>query len=146
MWRLTSRAGSGPGTGRFRTGFITARNVDGRAVGSLVAIDWPAMLRSPIVRLVDLCARHAWPVIILALALTCFSGVYAARHFAIKTDPNDLFPPTLAWTERALAYMKAFPQRDILVVVDAPTEEFADAAAAKLTADLTADHEHFRTV
>jgi len=104
------------------------------------------MLRSPVVRLVDLCARHAWPVIILALALTCFSGVYAARHFAIKTDPNDLFPPTLAWTERASAYMKAFPQRDILVVVDAPTEEFADAAAAKLTAALAADHEHFRTV
>src|SRR5258708_1210682 len=42
--------------------------------------------------------------------------------------------------------MKAFPQRDILVVVDAPSQEFADAAAAKLTAVLAGDHEHFSTV
>src|SRR5260370_23559656 len=104
------------------------------------------MLRSPIVRLVDFCARFPWPVIILALALTAFTADYAARHFAIKTDINDLFPPTLPWTERASAFMKAFPQRDILIVVDAPTREFADAASAKLAAVLAADHEHFRTV
>ncbi len=104
------------------------------------------MLKSPIVRLVDFCARCPWPVIILALALTAFSADYAARHFAIKTDINDLFPPNLSWTERASAFMKAFPQRDILVVVEAPTAEFADAASAKLAAVLAADHEHFRTV
>src|SRR5882762_7625265 len=104
------------------------------------------MLRSPIVRLVDFCARFPWPGIICALAVTASSADYAARHFAIKTDINDLFPPTLAWTERASAFMKAFPQRDILVVIDAPTPEFADAAAGKLTAALATDQEHFRTV
>ena len=104
------------------------------------------MLSSPIVRLVDLCARFAWPVIVLALALTAFSADYAARHFAIKTDVNDLFPPTLPWAERATAFMKAFPQRDILVVIDAPTAEFADAASTKLAAVLQADHEHFQAV
>src|SRR5229473_2406879 len=104
------------------------------------------MLSSPIVRLVDFCARFPWPVIVLALALTAASADYAARHFAIKTDTNDLFPPTLPWTERASAFMKAFPQRDILVVVEAPTAEFADAASAKLAAVLATDHEHFRTV
>src|SRR5947208_13111 len=81
-----------------------------------------------------------------ALALSALCGDYAARHFAIKTDINNLFPSTLPWTQRASAYMKAFPQRDILAVVDAPTPEFADAAAAKLTAVLAGDHEHFRTV
>src|SRR5579864_5266774 len=104
------------------------------------------MLRSPIVRLVDLCARHAWPVILLVLALSVFSGVYAARHFAIKTDINDLFPRDLPWTERAFSFMRAFPQGDIIVVVEAPTAEFADAAAAKLTAALRADHTHIKAV
>src|SRR5258708_9892818 len=104
------------------------------------------MLRSPIVRLVDFCARFPWPVILCALAVTGVCGDYAARHFAIKTDINDLFPPTLPWTQRAAGYMKAFPQRDILVVVDAPSSEFADAAAAKLASVLAADHDHFRTV
>ena len=127
-------------------GFYCSRKLDDRADDARVAVNRQTMLRSPIVRLVDFCARFPWPVIILALALTASSADYAARHFAIKTDVNDLFPPTLPWTERASAFMKAFPQRDILVVVDAPTPEFADAAAAKLAAVLAGDHEHFRTV
>src|SRR5437867_4478866 len=102
--------------------------------------------RPPLVRLVDLCARHPWPVIILALGLAGYCGDYAARHFAIKTDINDLFPKTLPWTERAHAYMKAFPQRDITVVVEAPSAEFADMAAATLAGALASDHDHFRSV
>jgi len=53
------------------------------------------MLRSPIVRLVELCTRHAWPVIMLSAALACFCGVYTARHFAIATDIKQLFPTEL---------------------------------------------------
>jgi hopanoid biosynthesis associated RND transporter like protein HpnN len=102
--------------------------------------------RSPLVAVVDWCAGHAWLVIALAVALTGVSGVYAARQFAIKTDINDLFPPDLPWIARAFAYMNAFPPRDILVVVEAPTPEFADAAAAKLGHALAADQEHFRAV
>ena len=56
---------------------------------------------------------------------------------------NDLFPPTLPWTARALGFMRTFPQHDMLVVVDAPTSEFADAATAKLTEALAADKDHF---
>src|SRR5437899_5352156 len=104
------------------------------------------MLRLPLVRLVDWCARHAWPVIIVALALASVSGVYAARHFAIKTDINDLFPANLPWTARANDFMKAFPQHDVLVVVDAPTTEFADAAAAKLADALAADKAHIKSL
>ena len=59
------------------------------------------MLRSTLVRLVELSARYAWLVIVVALALTAYSGVYAARHFAIKTDINELFPRDLEWTEHA---------------------------------------------
>ena len=104
------------------------------------------MLRSPIVRLVDLCTRHAWPVIALALLLSCLSAIYAAKHFAIATDIKELFPRDLPWTQRAYHYLDPFPQEGMLVVVDAPTPELVDQAAAKLTAALAADREHFRSV
>jgi hypothetical protein len=44
------------------------------------------MLRSSIVRLVELCTRHAWPVIVLAVVLAAFCSFYTARHFAVATD------------------------------------------------------------
>ena len=104
------------------------------------------MLRSSIVRLVELCTRFAWAAIILVVALSSFSAIYAARHFAIKTDVNNLFPPDLPWTERAYSFMAAFPQNGILVVVDAPTPELVDQATARLTAALAQDHEHIRSM
>jgi uncharacterized protein len=90
------------------------------------------MLRSSIFRVVDFCARHSWWVIVLAVALAAASTFYTTRHFAIKTDVKDLFPPDLPWTQRAFDYMKAFPQPDVLVVVDAPTPELVDQASSKL--------------
>jgi hopanoid biosynthesis associated RND transporter like protein HpnN len=104
------------------------------------------MLRSGIVRLVELCTRYAWTVIILVVALSLFSAVYAVRHFAIKTDVNNLFPSDLPWTERAYSFMAAFPQNGILVVVDAPTPELVDQATARLTTALAQDHEHIRSM
>ena len=104
------------------------------------------MLRSSIVRLVALCARHPWPVIIVAAALACFSAVYAARYFAIETDVRALFPPDLPWTRRAFQYERAFPEHGTIVVVDAPTPELVEPAAAKLAAALAADHGHVRAV
>src|SRR5260370_1031735 len=110
---------SAPGNLMVLFGFYCSRKLDDRADDARVAVNRQTMLRSPIVRLVDFCARFPWPVIVCVLGLTALSGDYAARHFAIKTDINNLFPPTLPWTQRAASYMKAFPQRDILVVVDA---------------------------
>jgi len=104
------------------------------------------MLRSSIVRLVELCTRHAWPVIVLAVALAAFCSFYTARHFAVATDIKQLFPAELPWAQRAYDLIGAFPQHDVLVVVDAPTPESADQAAAKLTAALSADTAHFKTV
>jgi hypothetical protein len=90
------------------------------------------MQRSSIVRIVDSCVRHAVWVIVLITALAAGSAVYAVRHFAIKTDVNDLFPADLPWTRRALEFMRTFPQPDILVVVDAPAPELVEAASNKL--------------
>ena len=104
------------------------------------------MLRSSIVRLVELCTRHAWPVIVLAVALAAFCSFYTVRHFAVATDIKQLFPAELPWAQRAYDLIGAFPQHDVLVVVDAPTPELADQASAKLSAALSADTAHFKTV
>jgi hypothetical protein len=69
---------------------------------------------------------------VLIVALAAGSAVYAPRHFAIKTDVNDLFPADLPWTRRALEFMRTFPQPDILVIVDAAAPELAEAASNKL--------------
>ena len=104
------------------------------------------MLRLSIFRTVDLCIRHAWWVIVLAVTLAAASTVYTARHFAIKTDVNELFSPELAWTQRAFQYMRAFPQPDILVVVDAPTPELVEQATTKLAQALAARRDLIRAV
>ena len=105
-----------------------------------------AMLRSSVFRAVDFCTRHAWWVIVFAVVLAAASTVYAARHFAIKTDVTDLFPRDLPWTQRAVEYMRSFPQPDVLVVVDAPTPELVEEATTKLAQALAARRDIIRAV
>ena len=104
------------------------------------------MLKSSIVGVVSVCTRYAWVVILLAAALSGFSGVYAARHFAVQTDVKALFPRELAWTRRAYQYLDAFPEHGITVVLNAPTPELVDVAAAELSAALAADRDHIEGV
>ncbi len=104
------------------------------------------MLRASIVRVVDLCSRHSWTVIVLALLLAAGSGVYVARNFAIKTNISDLFPHDLPWWQRLMAFEKAFSQREVLVVVDAPTPELVELATKKLSAELATHETHIRSV
>jgi hopanoid biosynthesis associated RND transporter like protein HpnN len=104
------------------------------------------MPTSSITRLVDLCVRRPWWTIVLALALAVGAGIYAARHFAMHTDVRDLLSPDLPWSRRAEQYMHDFPQRNILVVLDAPTAEGAEQAATKLADALAAQPDRFRAV
>jgi uncharacterized protein len=104
------------------------------------------MLKAAIVRIIDFCTRYPWWVLALALVLSAASAVYAARHFAIKTDINELISDKLLWTQRAKQYMAAFPQREILAVVDAPTPELVEQAAAKLAATLQGRPDVIRAV
>jgi hopanoid biosynthesis associated RND transporter like protein HpnN len=104
------------------------------------------MLRSSIFRIVDFSTRRAWWVIVCGLLLATMSTIYAAQHFAVKTDVTDLFPRDLPWTQRALQYQKSFPQPDILVVVNAPTPELADEASTKLAQALRARPDLIRSV
>ena len=104
------------------------------------------MLQSAIVRVTEICTRHPWYVIALALALSAFSAGYTERHFAIKTDVNELIAPDLPWAQRVKAFLSAFPQREILVVVDAPTTELVEQAANRLQQVFEANPELFLSV
>jgi hopanoid biosynthesis associated RND transporter like protein HpnN len=92
------------------------------------------MLKSRLASIVNICTRHAWAVIAIAVLLTLISGVYSAHNFAINTDVNKLISPDLPWRQRELELDKAFPHRNetILAVVEAPTSEMADQATAAL--------------
>src|ERR1700737_5167346 len=94
----------------------------GAAKRALPGLD-ERMVTAPIVRIVGLGARRPWLIIALVLALAAGSGVYAKRHFAIKTDVNELISHDVPWAKNAFDYMKNFPQWGIIVVVDAPTPE-----------------------
>jgi hopanoid biosynthesis associated RND transporter like protein HpnN len=76
------------------------------------------------------------------------SAIYAARHFAINTDVNKLISPELDWRKREAEFEKAFRGHygSTLVVVDAPTAEYASRAAADLAAQLKAKPQLFRSV
>ena len=90
------------------------------------------MLKSLIVGIVDLCTQHPWWVIGLAAVLAAGSGVYAGTHFAIRTDTKMLISTDLPWRQREERFLELFPQRQILVVIDAPTPELVEQATSKL--------------
>ena len=85
------------------------------------------MIASFVTRLVDLCIRCAWWAILFALILGAGGAFYVDRHFAINTDVNQLLSSDLPWKKRAAQYAAAFPERGIVVVLEAPTPELADA-------------------
>ncbi len=105
-------------------------------------------LTGAITSVVDFCCRRAWLVVILSVLVSLASGLYAARHFAINTDINQLISPNLEWRQRQLAFDKAFPQlqNQIIVVIDAKTPELGEEAASGLTERIKARTDQFHSV
>jgi hopanoid biosynthesis associated RND transporter like protein HpnN len=100
-----------------------------------------------VVRAIDFCAHHAWPVIGLALVLTVASSWYAATHFSMTTDINKLISTDMPWRQREMAFEKAFPQYDLIVaVIEAPTPELVADASDALTKRLSQQKDLFRSI
>jgi uncharacterized protein len=104
------------------------------------------MLKTAIARVVNLCTRHPWPVLGLALLVTIASAIYTARHFAITTDIENLISSDLPWHRRQLDFFNAFHEPGILVVVQAPTPELVQQAADALMQRLSAGSSHIKSV
>jgi hopanoid biosynthesis associated RND transporter like protein HpnN len=95
---------------------------------------------SVITRLVTSSIRQAWLVIGLALALSIGAGWYAAGHFKMSTDTEQLISAKLPWRQNGIAFEKAFPQLidSTIIVVDGKTPELAEYAAGVLAGKLSA--------
>jgi hopanoid biosynthesis associated RND transporter like protein HpnN len=104
------------------------------------------MIANFVTRLVDLCIRRAWWALVLALILGVGGGFYVGRHFAISTDVNKLLSSDLPWKKQAAQYAAAFPERGLVVVLEAPTPELADDAASRLSEALKARRDLFAAV
>ena len=96
------------------------------------------MFASLIVRIVDGSVKRAWLVLAVGVLIAIGSGWYAAKHFAINTNTDDLISSKLPWRQRQIAFDKTFPQLygRILVVIDGKTPEIAQSAADRLAAKL----------
>src|SRR6478752_311588 len=106
------------------------------------------MLASWVTSVVRFCIRFPWPIIALGIIGSAISGVYSVRHFAITTDINKLISPDLDWRKREAEFEKAFPGHfgSTLLVVNAPTAEFAARASADLVSRLKAEPRFFQAV
>jgi hopanoid biosynthesis associated RND transporter like protein HpnN len=92
------------------------------------------MITAFVVRAIDFCTRYAWPVVAISIVLAIASSWYAAKHFAMTTDVDQLISSNIPWRQREAALEKAFPQFELIVaVIDAPTPELVDAATAALS-------------
>jgi hopanoid biosynthesis associated RND transporter like protein HpnN len=105
------------------------------------------VLKSAIVSIVKASTRFAALTVLAGVLLAVAAGFYTFQHFGINTDINHLISSELDWRKRDIAFEKAFDQeRLILAVVEAPTPEFASAASAALTAELSKNHKNFDSV
>ena len=99
-------------------------------------------------RLVALCAAHAWILVAIVVVACAAMTHYVTRHFAMTTDTYALLSPKLPWRVRQSEFNTAFPPEssDIVVVVDGQTPELSEAAAATLAASLSAQKQLFHSV
>jgi hypothetical protein len=87
-------------------------------------------------------------VVIVAVALAAGSGVYAMRHFSVNFNVSNLISPNPPWRQRELAYEAAFPEstQSILMVLQAPTPELANAAERAVVGELANRSDAFQSV
>jgi hypothetical protein len=96
--------------------------------------------------IVRFCIRWRWRVIALAAVATLVSTLYAVTQFAINTNTEGLLGRDLPWEQHHFAYQAAFPEHQIVAIVEAPTPELAEIAASRLTAALRRRSDVIRSV
>jgi uncharacterized protein len=100
-----------------------------------------------VVRAVGFCTQNAWSVIAISILLAVASSWYAATHFKMTTDVNQLISSNIPWRQREAAFEKAFPQFELIVaVVQAPTPELVEAATGALVGRLSQQKDLFRSI
>ena len=101
-----------------------------------------------LVHLVGFSRRHAVAIVLAGIALALLSGAVASARLGVSTDTDRMFSERLPWRQRAMAFDRAFPQfQDLIVaVVDGTSPEIADQTAVSLAEALGTDKAHFLSV
>ena len=100
-----------------------------------------------VVHTIRFCTRYAWWIIAASIVLTVVSSWYAATHFSLTTDINQMISAKSVGRQRELAFEKAFPQyQTIIAVIDAPTPELVEEATAALVDRLSQQKDLFRSI
>ena len=104
------------------------------------------MLKRLLVGIVGFSARARWLVVAIAVGVAAYSAFFVRQNFAIDTNINNLISHNLPWRQHQAAYLKAFPGQEtsILAVIDAPTPELAQSAAARLSKALLLRRDEIR--
>jgi uncharacterized protein len=82
-----------------------------------------------------------------ALGLSALAAWYAAGNLGVNTDTANMIAPTIPWRQHYNDYRDALPLRDrnLLIVIDAPTAARAEEVAAALLRELRAQPNRYRS-
>src|ERR1043165_6758438 len=106
------------------------------------------MLEKTIVWIVDAARRHAIAVTVFCILLAVAAAAYSAVNFSINTDVTTLLDEKSAWRQNEIAFSKAFPQRDdlLVIVIDGANGAETDLAAEKIAEALSDRPDLFKSV
>src|SRR6185312_7027198 len=99
-------------------------------------------------RIVAVCCRFPWAVIVACLLLAGVASWYTSLNFAMNTDSEQLIDAKVGWRMRQARFDADFPQQSniTVAVIDGKTPELAESAAARLTEKLAANPKLFTHV
>lgn len=106
------------------------------------------MIEDFIASIVDAARRRAFALLWFVLFLTVTAGLFVVQNFAITTNVTDLLDSKSAWRQNDIAFSKAFPQRDdlLVIVVDGKDSVSTEMAAEQIRQALQAKTDLFHTV
>jgi hopanoid biosynthesis associated RND transporter like protein HpnN len=127
---------------------VQGQNRTGIAARRLFRHIPPPMLARSLLHIMLAAARRPLTTLALAALLVVIAVSYTALAFDITTNTGELISAKTDWRRNEAKVESTFPQlRDaIVVVVDGGTPELAQDAAARLSAAMAADGQHFALV
>lgn len=104
------------------------------------------MLSSAVVAIVGYCVANRWRVVAVGTLIAALAIAFDVNRFSITTDTQSLLSSDLPWRKRQMEFSEEFPQKQMLIVVDAPTSEAVEQAADQLVAALRQRPQIIRSV
>ncbi|CAK7192524.1 hypothetical protein COMNV_00725 [Commensalibacter sp. Nvir] len=103
------------------------------------------MMSTFIGRVVSICSRHAWTVVVIYVFLAIASVLVTVNTLDITTDTTQMFSAAMPWKQRSDWMARNFPQKENLLValIQSNVPEKAEVSAQSLVASLKNDKKHF---